>query len=50
VPAGSAAGLICDTGALIDYGVRLLRADTVDRKVHNGLPDPILRARGGRIG
>jgi hypothetical protein len=31
-------------------GVRLLRADTVDRMVRTAFPDPILRGRRGKIG
>jgi CubicO group peptidase (beta-lactamase class C family) len=31
-------------------GARLLRAETVDRIVANGLPGPILKARGGQMG
>lgn len=31
-------------------GVRLLRASTVERITQNGLPEPILQLRGGRMG
>jgi CubicO group peptidase (beta-lactamase class C family) len=31
-------------------GVRLLKPETVDRIVTNGLPEPVMRARGGPMG